>query len=235
LAENNSRKPHDCPGPGIRLLAFLVLYVALIWISRDEWPRFIFLFLLAVILVPPGLRAWKRGARMLLAALPAMAALGVMIWIFGTLGGAARAGVFADLMIRTVVAISSAALIWGGAGMREFLTGLVQLRAPGVVVSVMTLALQSTLRMRRQAGTTLAALRSRSGFKIPLGRRIALAAPLFRHFLTGLVEFHFHFHAALVSRGYSGGPLPVTAASFQRREWMFLPIFSAAALVVAVI
>lgn len=235
MAVNTNRNLHDCPGPGIRLLAFLILYIALIWISRDEWPRFIFLLLLAVILVPPGLEAWKRGARMLLASLPFMAALGVMIWVFGTLGGAARGRVFADLMIRTVVAISCAALIWGGAGMREFLTGLVQLRAPGVVVSVTTLALQSTLRMGRQARITMDALRSRSGFRIPMSRRVALAAPLFRHFLTGLVEFHFLFHAALVSRGYTGGPLPVTAASPRPEEWWFLPVFSASALAVAVI
>jgi len=235
MTANEISNPRTCPGPGIRLLAFLVLYVALIWISRDEWPRFLFLFLLAAILVPPGLAAWKRGARMLLAALPSMAALGLMIWIFGTLGGAAKSGVFADLMVRTLVAISSAALIWGGAGMREFLTGLVQLRAPGVVVSVTTLALQSTLRMGRQARITMDALRSRSGVRIPAGRRIGLAAPLIRHFLTGLVEFHFHFHAALVSRGYAGGPLPVSVGSPRPREWWFLPVFSAAALVVAVI
>jgi len=223
----------ECPGPGIRLLSFLMLYAALLWIPRDEWPRFLFIFVMAVVLVPSGKRAWKRGGRMLLYALPFMAALGLMIWLFGTLGGVARGKVFADIMARTVVTISAAALVWGGAGMGEFLAALGQLRAPAIVVSVVTLALQSVTRLGREARDTLDAVRSRSGKHLSRRRRVALVAPLTRHFLLGVIEFHFYQHAALVSRGYTGGPLRMLRSRIPGREWLFLPVYAMAIVVVA--
>lgn len=222
------------PGPGIRLLAFLALYLCLVWIPRDEWPRFLFLLLLAAVLVPAGLQAWKRSARMLLLSLPLMVILGVMIWMFGTLDDTQRGLVFADLLARTIVAICAAAMVWGGAGMREFLAGLQQLRAPGIVTSVVTLALQSVIRLGRDARHTLNAVRSRSGRRLSRRSRFALVAPLTRHFLLEVVEFHFHQHAALVSRGHAGGPLRLSRPAMVRREWLFMPVFTVAVLVVAV-
>ncbi|MBN1196201.1 MAG: hypothetical protein JXA62_02230 [Candidatus Aminicenantes bacterium] len=223
---------NDRPGPGIRLLSFLMLYGAVLWIPRDEWPRFVFVFALAAVLVPFGKQAWKRGARMLLVAVPFIAALGVMIWLFGTLGGVARGKVFVDLMVRTVVTISAAALVWGGAGMREFLAALSQLRAPAIVVSVVTLALQAVTRLGREARDTLDAVRSRSGKRLSRRRRITLVAPLTRHFLLGVIEFHFYQHAALVSRGYAGGPLRMIRPRISCLEWLFPTVYAMAIVVV---
>jgi len=88
------------------------------------------------------------------------------------------------------------------------------------------------IRIGREARAVLNALRSRSGFRMPRRRRISMLAPLTRHFLLSVVESHFHLHAALVSRGHSGGALRMLRPPTKRGEWLFLPVFTVAVLIV---
>ena len=223
------------PGPGIRLLCFCIIYLAIVILPQGQWWRFIVLMVLALALVPPGIVPLRNAMKMLLRSMPILLFLALMVWLFGTTGNRSSDLVVINVMVRTVAVVAAAAVIWGGAGTLDFIRALHQLRIPGLAFSMITLAIHFMGRIAKNARATMDAVRARSAQRIPISRRIALFSPLIRHFLTQVVDSHSQIHMAMVSRGYTGAALTLERPPVRPGEWVFLAGFSMTVLGVMIL
>lgn len=225
MVENSSHGGFWPPGPGIRLICFCVIYLAIIVLPRGQWWRFLSLMVFSLPLIPPGIPALRRAMKMLGRSVPILLFLAIVVLLFGRSGDASADRVIVNVMIRTIVAVAAASVIWGGAGTLDFVRALHQLRVPGLAFSMVTLAVHFMGRMAKGARATMDAIKARSGHKIPFLRRIKLVSPLIRHFLIQVVESQSQIHVAMVSRGYTGNTLMLQYPRVRRREWVFFAVF----------